>query len=65
GPVRVEHLQTQFGELNITVERAQQTVTVSLSGTAAPPRGFIVKSPIDGSEKVVTSMPATVSFRAP
>ncbi|MGZ7040117.1 MAG: discoidin domain-containing protein, partial [Thermoanaerobaculia bacterium] len=65
GPVRVEHLQTQFGELNINVEREKQTVTVSLSGTAAPPRGFIVKSPIDGSEKVVTSLPATVSYRAP
>ena len=63
GPVRIEHLQTQFGELNITIRREEQAVTVSLTGAAAPPRGFIVKSPIDDSEKVVPSLPADVVFR--
>jgi len=62
GPIRVEHLQTQFGELNLTMRREEQAVTVSLTGTAAPPRGFIVKSPIDGSEKVVKALPADVVF---
>ena len=59
GPVRIEHLQTQFGELNITVRRDG---TIALTGTATPPRGFIVRSPIDGSQKTVMSLPATVSF---
>ena len=65
GPVKIERLQTQFGELNVHVRREEKAVTIALSGDAAPPAGFVVKSPLDNSEKHVTSLPATLSFRAP
>jgi hypothetical protein len=62
GPVRISHLQTQFGELSIDMRREEKAVTVSMSGSAAPPGGFLVKSPIDGSEKRVRALPADVVF---
>ena len=63
GPVKVEHLHTQFGEINVEARREEKAITVALSGNAAPPGGFTVRSPADGTEKHVQSLPATVVFR--
>ena len=65
GPVKVERLQTQFGELSVDIRREEDAVTIALSGTATPPGGFVVKSPVDSSERHIATLPATLSFRAP
>jgi hypothetical protein len=59
GPVRIRHLHTQFGELDLEI----QADRMSLTGTAAPPGGFVVKSPIDGAETKVQTLPATLVFK--
>jgi hypothetical protein len=63
GPVSIKRLRTQFGELDVAARREEQAITISLSGSAAPPGGFVVRSPSDNTEKRVTSLPATIVFR--
>ncbi len=45
--ISIGNFPTHFGSVNYEMEKNGDTVEVKLSGNAAPPDGFVVKSPID------------------
>ncbi|NIP80685.1 MAG: coagulation factor 5/8 type domain-containing protein, partial [Gemmatimonadetes bacterium] len=60
--LRVEGLSTHWGRLDLSARREGRTTRIALSGTAAPPGGFVLRGPlleglsevrVDGSETPV------------
>jgi len=53
-PISIRRFPTYFGSVDYEMEKNGDTVRVSVSGDAAPPNGFILKSPLDAEITGVT-----------
>jgi hypothetical protein len=64
--VRIEEAPTYWGPLSYVLERTREGWRIELTGSAAPPDGFIVVNPLPGpiTSATVNGEPATVHDRS-
>ncbi|HSP34779.1 MAG TPA: discoidin domain-containing protein, partial [Thermoanaerobaculia bacterium] len=61
--IRIAGLRTQYGLVSYSMKTEGDAVRITIdAATAVPPGGIVVVSPLDGSESIVRTAPASLSL---
>jgi hypothetical protein len=63
--VRVNTLPTYFGEISYSIRKTKEGLKAKVFGSAKPPQGFILKSPVSNQEVTFHELPSEVILENP